>query len=187
MPKATHSTPALYASLMLQADRNRLEDLVAPVLLVAFEGWVSAGSAGTATADHIAAGAPTVARFDSDALYDYRVSRPTADFHDGVLGDVEWPEMTIRRVSGERDLLVLTGPEPNWSWRGLATAVAELAGEVDFRVRAERIDLARRMDARRADRQQDLVEFQLSAGCLVAAADDQPCPGIVDLAAVGVL
>ncbi len=114
---------------MLTIDPDGLNDLVAPYLIVAFDGWISAGAAGTATAEHLAADAPTVATFDTDDLYDYRVSRPTVAFADGILGDVSWPELTIRRRRGERDLLILSGPEPNWHWRRLAETIAGFAAD----------------------------------------------------------
>ena len=106
-------------------------DLVAPALIVAFEGWVSAGAAGTVTAAHLAGDADVVVRFESDLLYDYRVNRPILEFTEGIIGAVEWPEAVIRlRNAGRRDLLVLSGPEPNWNWQAFAHAVADLATEV---------------------------------------------------------
>lgn len=109
----------------------QLEDpgpLSAPVLLVAFEGWVSAGSAGTATIDHLAADAPVVATFDSDRLYDYRANRPVADYLEGVLTDLSFPEVTLRRRRlGDRDLLMLSGIEPNWNWQRFGAEVTDLA------------------------------------------------------------
>jgi len=106
-------------------------DLVAPALVVAFEGWVSAGAAGTVTAAHLAGDADVVVRFESDLLYDYRVNRPILEFTEGIIGAVEWPEAVIRlRNAGQRDLLVLSGPEPNWNWQVFAHAVADLATEV---------------------------------------------------------
>jgi len=106
-------------------------DLVAPALVVAFEGWVSAGAAGTVTAAHLAGDADVVVRFESDLLYDYRVNRPILEFTEGIIGAVEWPEAVIRlRNAGQRDLLVLSGPEPNWNWQAFAHAVADLATEV---------------------------------------------------------
>lgn len=102
--------------------------LRAPALLVAFDGWVSAGGAGIATAAHIAADIEPSIVFDSDQLYDYRVNRPTLDFVDGIISDLAWPEAVVRLVhADERDLLVLTGPEPNWHWNGFSEAVAEIA------------------------------------------------------------
>lgn len=105
--------------------------LQSPALVVAFEGWVSAGSAGTATADHIAGDGHVVATFDSDRLYDYRVNRPTLDFVDGMIDEVDWPATTLRlRQIGDRDILVLSGPEPNWGWQALAGAVGDFATDL---------------------------------------------------------
>lgn len=100
----------------------------APVLIAAFEGWVSAGSVGTRTALHTADDGPVAAVFNPDALYDYRVTRPTVDFVGGAMQAIEWPEMAVRRRRiGDRDLLVLTGVEPNWRWKEFGAAVADLA------------------------------------------------------------
>jgi hypothetical protein len=110
---------------------NVHRDLVAPALIVAFEGWVSAGSAGVATADHLAGEQGEVVRFDSDRLYDYRVNRPVLEYADGIVSKLDWPVATIRlRSAGERDLLVLSGPEPNWNWRAFADSIADLAVEL---------------------------------------------------------
>jgi len=111
--------------------RSEVGPLVAPALIVAFNGWVSAGGAGIATAEHIAGSGPVVARFDSDLLYDYRVNRPTLEFTEGIIDKIEWPETRVRRrnIDG-RDLLVLAGPEPNWHWQAFGEAVADLAIEL---------------------------------------------------------
>lgn len=96
-------------------------------MVVAFDGWVSAGNAGTATADHIAEGGEIVATFDSDLLYDFRANRPTTRFVEGVLQSVTWPEMVLRlHHVGGRDLLVLSGTEPNWHWQRLAREIIAL-------------------------------------------------------------
>ncbi len=92
---------------------------------------MSAGGAGIATADHLAGDGEPIAVFDPDTLFDYRVNRPTVDFHNGVLQDVAWPTITVRRRTiGGRDLLVLSGPEPNWRWQAFAGAVVDLAMEL---------------------------------------------------------
>ncbi len=106
-------------------------DLMAPVLIVAFEGWISAGAAGTTAADHLAGDGAVVARFDGDELIDYRANRPTVDITDGVLTEVGWPEITIRRHTTDgRDLLVLSGPEPDRLWKRLGKEVADLVGSL---------------------------------------------------------
>jgi len=113
--------------------RSEVGPLVAPALIVAFNGWVSAGGAGIATAEHIAGSGPVVARFDSDLLYDYRVNRPTLEFTEGIIDKIEWPETRVRRrnIDG-RDLLVLAGPEPNWHWQAFGEAVADVESRAVF-------------------------------------------------------
>lgn len=102
--------------------------LRSPALVVALDGWVNAGSAGTLAATALAEGGDVIASFDGDSLFDYRLSRPTLDFEEGVLERVAWPEMVMIHVRLEhRDLLVLTGTEPSWNWRRLAAEVSDLA------------------------------------------------------------
>ena len=109
----------------------RLEEdpeLEAPVLVAALEGWVDAGAAGTTAAAQLAEDGRVVATFDADAIYDYRSRRPTLDIVDGRPMTLSWPtlQVTAARI-GSRDLLVLTGPEPDYRWRELTTDVVELA------------------------------------------------------------
>jgi hypothetical protein len=106
-------------------------ELTTPALIAAFDGWVSAGAAGTATADHVAGDGEVIARFSSDELFDYRVHRPALTFQDGVVSDVDWPEIIVkRRRVDDRDLLVMRGPEPNWHWQHFGEAVADLASDL---------------------------------------------------------
>lgn len=103
-------------------------DLASPVLVAALEGWVDAGSAGTTAAQQLAGEGSVVVSFDSDAIYDYRARRPTLDIVDGRPRTLDWPVLTIRSARiGDRDLLVLSGPEPDYRWQELSTAVMEVA------------------------------------------------------------
>ena len=118
---------------------HETSDLTAPVLVAAFEGWVGAGSVGIAAAAHIAGDGPVIASFPPDLLYDYRVSRPKAIFIEGALQDIAWPSVTVKhRAIDGRDLLVISGPEPNWHWQEFSKAVADLAGALGV---AEQISL----------------------------------------------
>jgi PAC2 family len=104
------------------------DDVNAPALVVSFEDWVDAGAAGTTAARHIAGDAEVVATFDADALFDYRSHRPALDIVDGVPSRFSWPRLElVRRQLPERDLLVLTGPEPDYRWQEFAGDVHELA------------------------------------------------------------
>lgn len=99
-----------------------------PALVVALDGWVDAGSAATTAAAQMAEGGTVVATFDADRLFDYRARRPTLEIEDGRLSELTWPEFLIRLTRhAERDVLVLTGPEPDYRWPRLADAVVEVA------------------------------------------------------------
>jgi hypothetical protein len=104
------------------------EGLVAPTLIAAFDGWVDAGSAATAAAGRIADGGRVVATFDADRLFDYRARRPTLEIVDGRPATLSWPELVIRRTRiGDRDILVLSGPEPDFRWHEFADDAVEIA------------------------------------------------------------
>jgi hypothetical protein len=108
--------------------------LVAPTMVVAFDAWVDAGSASTlAVRALIDDDAPVVAELDADQLFDYRARRPTLEIIDGRPAHLDWPTLAIRRTRlGERDLLVLTGPEPDFRWRELADDVVAFARSVEL-------------------------------------------------------
>ncbi len=107
-----------------------LHDVAVPegaIVVVAFDTWVDAGLAATTAAERLAAGGPIVATFDADALFDYRARRPTLEIVDGRLARLTWPVLTFRPARlGGHDLLVFTGPEPDYRWHELSAAVVEL-------------------------------------------------------------
>lgn len=103
-------------------------ELAAPTLVAALDSWVDAGSAATTAAAQLAEGGEVLATFDGDELFDYRARRPTLEIIDGRPAQLTWPELVLRRRRvGERDLLVLTGAEPDYRWRELADDAIELA------------------------------------------------------------
>jgi hypothetical protein len=107
-------------------------DLVAPLLLAAFDGWVDAGGAAMTAVARLADGGDVVATFDPDRLFDYRARRPTLEIANGRPDRLTWPELTLRRTRlGERDVLVLTGPEPDYRWRELEQAAVDLARRLE--------------------------------------------------------
>jgi len=107
---------------------SKPDEVNAPALIVSFEDWVDAGRAGTSAVRHIAEGGELVARADTDSIYDYRSHRPVLDIVDGTPKQFTWPEMVLmRRRYGDRDLFVLTGPEPDHHWREFANDILELA------------------------------------------------------------
>jgi len=107
------------------------KDLVAPTMIAAFDGWVDAGTAATTAAAQLAEGGDLVATFEGDLLFDYRARRPTLEIRDGRMASLAWRELTIRRSRiGEKDLLVLTGVEPDFRWREFCDAVLDIASRL---------------------------------------------------------
>jgi len=104
------------------------EALTSPSLVIALDGWVDAGSAATAAASQLAEDGRLIGEIDADVVFDYRARRPTLEIVDGRPADLTWPELTLRHARvGDRDVLVLTGAEPDYRWHELADDMVEIA------------------------------------------------------------
>jgi proteasome assembly chaperone (PAC2) family protein len=106
--------------------------LRAPALVAAFAGWNDAASAATAALEAVAASleAEPLARIDPEEFYDFQVNRPTIRLTEGQARQVDWPAnvMLFARVPGaERDLVLLSGIEPNVRWRTFTDAIVDAA------------------------------------------------------------
>jgi predicted ATP-grasp superfamily ATP-dependent carboligase len=108
------------------------DDLIAPVVIVALDGWVDAGSAATVAAERLIDGAAVAATFENDLIFDYRARRPILEIADGRPTELTWPELVLYRTRvGDHDVLVLTGHEPDYRWRELADSAVDLARQLD--------------------------------------------------------
>ncbi len=127
-PLATSPYP-VGVTLYHLLDHPELED---PLMVVALDAWVDAGSAATKAAALIAGDGSKIAGIDGDGLYDYRSRRPTLHIEDGRLTSLDWPELAVvhRRFEG-RDALILTGPEPDYRWQELAGELVMLAQDLE--------------------------------------------------------
>jgi hypothetical protein len=106
-------------------------DLDDPLMIVALDAWVDAGSAATSAATLLGEGAAVIAGIDADGLYDYRSRRPTLRIVDGHPEELQWPELkVVRRRFAARDVLILSGPEPDYRWRELAAELVMLAQDL---------------------------------------------------------
>lgn len=113
-------------------------DLDSPVLILALEGWIDAGLA-AATASEVMLDAletATVARFDTDALLDYRARRPTVHMVQGVQRGLIWPSLELQAAADEdgNEMLLLVGSEPDRMWQGFVDEVVQLALTFDVRL-----------------------------------------------------
>lgn len=105
-----------------------------PLMIVALDAWVDAGSAATTAARSLLDGGEVIARIETDVLYDYRARRPTLHIDDGRLVSADWPRLPlVHRRFAERDALILTGPEPDYRWQELSAALVALADELGVR------------------------------------------------------
>jgi len=106
-------------------------EIAAPVILAAFDGWIDAAGAASGAAQLLWADGTVIATFEDDVIFDYRSRRPVLDVVDGTLNGLTWPELGVRHARhGGRDLLVLSGPEPDFRWRELGEAVTGLASRL---------------------------------------------------------
>jgi hypothetical protein len=105
-----------------------------PVLVVMMTGWIDASGAAAAamsTIEKEAAAVPLVT-FDDDTYIDYRARRPTLELRDGVSTRLVWssPELKFGHDANGRDVLLLSGPEPDMAWHRFAATVADLAQQL---------------------------------------------------------
>jgi proteasome assembly chaperone (PAC2) family protein len=117
----------------MQTDR----DLDSPVLVLGMEGWIDAGLGGGGAMGYLLDAIPTevMATFDGDQLLDLRSRRPAVRITDGVLSGLTWPEIELRvgQDPAGRDVLILTGPEPDMQWRAFVSSVVSPAIDLGTR------------------------------------------------------
>ena len=105
-------------------------DLTGAVLLHHFEGFMDAGSAGSALAEHLLAVHEhrVIARFDVDELIDYRARRPTMTYATDRWEDYDAPELVVHLMHDAigTPFLLMTGPEPDRRWEAVTAAVRAL-------------------------------------------------------------
>ena len=113
-------------------------DVDAPALLVALEGWIDAGYAAAGAMAHLKASLDTtqVAVFDTEELLDHRSRRPVMHLVDGVNTGLTWPVIEMRHGTDldGRDVLLLTGAEPDVHWRAFIRDVLQLASQLGVRI-----------------------------------------------------
>ncbi len=104
-----------------------------PVLIVMLSGWIDASGAAAAAMSVLESetSARTIATFDRDTFIDYRARRPIMEIRDGRNSRLVWPDIELKagRDRTGRDILLLTGHEPDMAWSRFAQSAAGLAVE----------------------------------------------------------
>lgn len=111
----------------LNGDLPRLDN---PVLLVMLQGWIDAAGAANEAMNAIETqiNPLPIATFDADVFIDFRARRPTMEIRDGRNCRIEWPSIDLYAGHDRngRDVLILTGYEPDSAWNRFSAAVREL-------------------------------------------------------------
>jgi hypothetical protein len=100
------------------------------VLVHSLDGFMDAGQAGRATADHLleVLDHRLLARFDVDLLHDYRARRPEVTFAEDRFVDYDPPQLSLHLMVDDAgvEFLLLEGVEPDNHWNRFAGAVRQL-------------------------------------------------------------
>jgi predicted ATP-grasp superfamily ATP-dependent carboligase len=106
------------------------------VLIAAFAGWNDAGEAATGAVDALAHlfDATSAAQIDPEDFFDFQVNRPTTRLDPSKGRQLDWPsnQFRVAEVAG-RDVVLLSGTEPNLRWRTFADTVLAYASALDVR------------------------------------------------------
>ena len=108
--------------------------LDSPTLIIMMSGWIDASGAAAGAMQHLinATASRDLINFDGDTFVDYRARRPLMELREGVNTRIVWsvPEMRVGTDDDGRDVLLLTGPEPDMAWHYFANTVATLATQL---------------------------------------------------------
>jgi len=111
---------------------RRPDGLRAPALVCAFKGWNDAGDAASAAVQFVGAAheATRFAQIDPEDFYDFQATRPRIKLVESRTRELAWPSVEIyeaRVPRAHRDIVLLTGPEPSFRWRGFCQIIVDLA------------------------------------------------------------
>jgi proteasome assembly chaperone (PAC2) family protein len=103
-----------------------------PIALVAFGGWNDACDVASTSADFILDAhkrTTVLAELEPDPFYDFQQHRPVIEIRDGVTRSLTWPRLrftALHRPADDRDIVLVSGPEPNFNWKTFARSVVEV-------------------------------------------------------------
>ncbi|UJA21565.1 PAC2 family protein [Thermoleophilia bacterium SCSIO 60948] len=108
-------------------------ELRSPILVAAFQGWNDAASSATTALEAVIddLDARPVAHLDPEEFYDFQVTRPSVRIDEDERRVIDWPENVISTAvapGADRDLIIVSGIEPNVRWRAFSNLIVE-AGE----------------------------------------------------------
>jgi proteasome assembly chaperone (PAC2) family protein len=100
-----------------------------PYALVAFGGWVDAGSGGTGGVRHLIGNLKSrkLAEIDPEEFYNFTDTRPLVSIVGAGERAIHWPRGEFHGVTLEHsnDLVLFVAPEPNLKWRTFASVMLD--------------------------------------------------------------
>ncbi len=110
---------------------HQIDELEEPLFIMAFKGLFDMGEAATGAVDWLSmthAGKPA-ASIDPELLFDFQEVRPQVRLGVGGQREIHWPANNVvwaKTPDGYRDLVLLSGVEPNLRWRSFSSTIGEL-------------------------------------------------------------
>lgn len=106
------------------------------MLIVAFEGWNDAGDAATMATSHLADrfDADVFADIDAEPFFDFSSTRPMVRLDADGRRQIDWPAnefLAAELPDSARDVIIVTGTEPQLKWRTFCEQIVELAQALD--------------------------------------------------------
>lgn len=103
-----------------------------PDLLAAFLGWPDAAQVATCSASYLISNLPArkFAEMKPDDYYDFSTVRPTVTIQGGIIEPLHLPVNGFHywiNEGGPRDLIILTGIEPQLKWQAYVNAITDVA------------------------------------------------------------
>ena len=85
----------------LHLERAEIELLAEPVLIIALDGYIDAGSGVRLAVEHLLSSLEhtVVGTFDVDQLIDYRARRPTLTYQSNAFTDYQAPELLVHQLT----------------------------------------------------------------------------------------
>ena len=104
-----------------------------PVLVTMLTGWIDASGAANAAMEAVkkATNASLFATFDADTFIDYRARRPIMELREGLNTRMRWSvtELHAGKDENGRDIILLSGPEPDTAWELFTEVVCDLCSQ----------------------------------------------------------
>jgi predicted ATP-grasp superfamily ATP-dependent carboligase len=113
---------------------DRRPQLARPVMVAAFEGWNDAADAASGAVTWLRHrwSASRFASIEPEEFYDFQVTRPLVSLVEGKTRRISWPAndcFTAHVEEVGRDVVLVSGVEPNLKWKTFCAALVDVARE----------------------------------------------------------